>query len=87
MEERGQGAHHMLFVSVPGCYGVDPHSVTKGWKCARCKANAMAEVPVPTQHTFFLLHTTRNGNFRWVLPYGSILVIHNINISFIAKGF
>lgn len=27
-----------------GCYGVDPASVTKEWKCARCKANAMAEV-------------------------------------------
>lgn len=27
-----------------GCYGVDPASVTKEWKCARCKANAMTEV-------------------------------------------
>uniref|UniRef100_A0A668A8K8 [histone H3]-trimethyl-L-lysine(9) demethylase n=1 Tax=Myripristis murdjan TaxID=586833 RepID=A0A668A8K8_9TELE len=26
------------------CYGVDPASVTKEWKCARCKANAMTEV-------------------------------------------
>ncbi|XP_062308360.1 lysine-specific demethylase 4A [Osmerus eperlanus] len=25
------------------CYGVDPASVTKDWKCARCKANAMTE--------------------------------------------
>ncbi|XP_029905371.1 lysine-specific demethylase 4A isoform X2 [Myripristis murdjan] len=25
------------------CYGVDPASVTKEWKCARCKANAMTE--------------------------------------------
>lgn len=28
----------------PGCYGVDPASVSKEWKCARCKANAMTEV-------------------------------------------
>lgn len=27
-----------------GCYGVDPASVSKEWKCARCKANAMTEV-------------------------------------------
>uniref|UniRef100_A0A3B5AM62 [histone H3]-trimethyl-L-lysine(9) demethylase n=1 Tax=Stegastes partitus TaxID=144197 RepID=A0A3B5AM62_9TELE len=26
------------------CYGVDPASVSKEWKCARCKANAMTEV-------------------------------------------
>ncbi|KAM7410686.1 hypothetical protein PAMA_001903 [Pampus argenteus] len=25
------------------CYGVDPTSVSKEWKCARCKANAMTE--------------------------------------------
>ncbi|KAM6963088.1 lysine-specific demethylase 4A-like [Aplochiton taeniatus] len=25
------------------CYGVDPATVTKDWKCARCKANAMTE--------------------------------------------
>ncbi|KAM4629132.1 lysine-specific demethylase 4A isoform 2-T2 [Polymixia lowei] len=25
------------------CYGVEPASVTKEWKCARCKANAMTE--------------------------------------------
>ncbi|KAJ3599607.1 hypothetical protein NHX12_033563 [Muraenolepis orangiensis] len=25
------------------CYGVDPDSVSKDWKCARCKANAMTE--------------------------------------------
>ncbi|KAG7228896.1 hypothetical protein INR49_008674 [Caranx melampygus] len=25
------------------CYGVDPAAVTKDWKCARCKANAMTE--------------------------------------------
>ncbi|XP_023809821.1 lysine-specific demethylase 4A isoform X3 [Oryzias latipes] len=25
------------------CYGVDPTTVTKEWKCARCKANAMTE--------------------------------------------
>ncbi|XP_019740431.1 lysine-specific demethylase 4A isoform X2 [Hippocampus comes] len=25
------------------CYGVDPASVSKDWKCARCKANAMTE--------------------------------------------
>ncbi|XP_044216484.1 lysine-specific demethylase 4A [Thunnus albacares] len=25
------------------CYGVDPASVSKEWKCARCKANAMTE--------------------------------------------
>lgn len=29
---------------IPGCYGVDPGSVSKEWKCARCKANAMTEV-------------------------------------------
>uniref|UniRef100_A0A8C8IG16 [histone H3]-trimethyl-L-lysine(9) demethylase n=1 Tax=Oncorhynchus tshawytscha TaxID=74940 RepID=A0A8C8IG16_ONCTS len=28
------------------CYGVDPESVTKDWKCARCKANSMTEVSV-----------------------------------------
>ena len=27
-----------------GCYGVDPASVSKDWKCARCRANAMTEV-------------------------------------------
>uniref|UniRef100_A0A8C6MLV9 [histone H3]-trimethyl-L-lysine(9) demethylase n=1 Tax=Nothobranchius furzeri TaxID=105023 RepID=A0A8C6MLV9_NOTFU len=26
------------------CYGVDPASVSKEWKCSRCKANAMTEV-------------------------------------------
>uniref|UniRef100_A0A8C2Z5X7 [histone H3]-trimethyl-L-lysine(9) demethylase n=1 Tax=Cyclopterus lumpus TaxID=8103 RepID=A0A8C2Z5X7_CYCLU len=26
------------------CYGVDPASVSKEWKCARCRANAMTEV-------------------------------------------
>ncbi|XP_032381679.1 lysine-specific demethylase 4A [Etheostoma spectabile] len=26
------------------CYGVDPASVSKEWKCARCKANAMTEL-------------------------------------------
>uniref|UniRef100_A0A673CQI0 [histone H3]-trimethyl-L-lysine(9) demethylase n=1 Tax=Sphaeramia orbicularis TaxID=375764 RepID=A0A673CQI0_9TELE len=25
------------------CYGVDPDTVSKDWKCARCKANAMTE--------------------------------------------
>lgn len=29
---------------VSGCYGVDPATVSKDWKCARCKANAMTEV-------------------------------------------
>uniref|UniRef100_A0AAY4BA72 [histone H3]-trimethyl-L-lysine(9) demethylase n=1 Tax=Denticeps clupeoides TaxID=299321 RepID=A0AAY4BA72_9TELE len=28
------------------CYGINPKSVTKGWKCTRCKANAMTEVVV-----------------------------------------
>uniref|UniRef100_A0A673XFS1 [histone H3]-trimethyl-L-lysine(9) demethylase n=1 Tax=Salmo trutta TaxID=8032 RepID=A0A673XFS1_SALTR len=37
------------------CYGVDPKIVTKDWKCARCKANAMTEV------------TTNNGMFLCVL--------------------
>lgn len=27
-----------------GCYGVSPVRVTKDWKCARCKANALTEV-------------------------------------------
>lgn len=29
-----------------GCYGVAPERVTKDWKCARCKANALTEVSV-----------------------------------------
>lgn len=33
-----------LCLYIPGCYGVDPTSVSKEWKCARCKANAMTEV-------------------------------------------
>uniref|UniRef100_A0A8D3D3P4 [histone H3]-trimethyl-L-lysine(9) demethylase n=1 Tax=Scophthalmus maximus TaxID=52904 RepID=A0A8D3D3P4_SCOMX len=34
------------------CYGVDPASVSKDWKCARCKANAMTEV---SEHTVYSL--------------------------------
>lgn len=31
-------------ILILGCYGVAPAIVTKEWKCARCKANAMTEV-------------------------------------------
>ncbi|XP_061680073.1 lysine-specific demethylase 4A isoform X2 [Syngnathoides biaculeatus] len=40
---RRSPAHLMLDLSLPGCYGVDPASVRKEWKCARCKANAVTE--------------------------------------------
>lgn len=33
-----------LIHSVLGCYGVAPARVSKDWKCARCKANALTEV-------------------------------------------
>lgn len=37
---------------VAGCYGVDPATVSKDWKCARCKANAMTEVSEVTRVDF-----------------------------------
>ena len=35
---------YILCLFAAGCYGVDPANVSKDWKCARCRANAMTEV-------------------------------------------
>lgn len=40
-----------LCLHIAGCYGVDPASVSKEWKCARCKANAMSEVSEHIMHS------------------------------------
>ncbi|XP_054646635.1 lysine-specific demethylase 4A isoform X2 [Dunckerocampus dactyliophorus] len=45
------------------CYGINPARVSKEWKCARCKANAMMEVK---QHDV----TTHNNELLFVLPEG-----------------
>uniref|UniRef100_A0A8C7XE79 [histone H3]-trimethyl-L-lysine(9) demethylase n=1 Tax=Oryzias sinensis TaxID=183150 RepID=A0A8C7XE79_9TELE len=47
------------------CYGVDPTTVTKEWKCARCKANAMNEVS----------QTRLSEWYRWVHVLCAVAVL------------
>lgn len=79
-----------LCMFIPGCYGVEPASVSKEWKCARCKANAMTEVSEfsrvdllhldrHTGHESLWLTTTSYNNKRFC----SLLLIWTIALSYV----
>nr|XP_046246473.1 lysine-specific demethylase 4A isoform X2 [Scatophagus argus] len=63
------------------CYGVDPASVTKEWKCARCKANAMTENCCLCSLRGGALQKANNNKWVHVLCAVAVLEARFVNIT------
>ncbi|XP_041862274.1 lysine-specific demethylase 4A-like isoform X2 [Melanotaenia boesemani] len=63
------------------CYGVDPVSVSKEWKCARCEANAMTESCCLCWLRGGALQKTSNDKWVHVLCAVAVLEARFININ------
>uniref|UniRef100_A0A1A8P240 [histone H3]-trimethyl-L-lysine(9) demethylase n=2 Tax=Nothobranchius rachovii TaxID=451742 RepID=A0A1A8P240_9TELE len=63
------------------CYGVDPASVSKEWKCSRCKANAMTETCCLCSLRGGALHKTTNDKWVHVLCAVAVLEARFVNIT------
>ncbi|XP_075901294.1 lysine (K)-specific demethylase 4A, a isoform X2 [Nelusetta ayraudi] len=63
------------------CYGVDPASVTKEWKCARCKANAMTENCCLCSLRGGALQKANNNKWVHVLCAVAVLEARFVNVS------
>ncbi|XP_051996855.1 lysine-specific demethylase 4A-like isoform X2 [Xyrauchen texanus] len=63
------------------CYGITPGSVTKDWKCARCKSNALTENCCLCSLRGGALHRANNGKWVHVLCAVAVLEARFINIS------
>uniref|UniRef100_A0A4W5QSC6 [histone H3]-trimethyl-L-lysine(9) demethylase n=1 Tax=Hucho hucho TaxID=62062 RepID=A0A4W5QSC6_9TELE len=63
------------------CYGVDPKSVTKDWKCARCKANAMTESCCLCSLRGGALQKANNNKWVHVLCAVAVLEARFVNIT------
>ncbi|XP_061593379.1 lysine-specific demethylase 4A-like isoform X1 [Cololabis saira] len=63
------------------CYGVNPARVTKDWKCARCKANAMTENCCLCWLRGGALQKTNNHKWVHVLCAVAVLEARFVNIA------
>ncbi|XP_036970375.1 lysine-specific demethylase 4A [Acanthopagrus latus] len=63
------------------CYGVDPGSVSKEWKCARCKANAMTENCCLCSLRGGALQKANNDKWVHVLCAVAVLEARFVNIT------
>ncbi|XP_072246300.1 lysine-specific demethylase 4A isoform X2 [Leuresthes tenuis] len=63
------------------CYGVDPGSVSKEWKCARCKANAITENCCLCWLRGGALQKTNNNKWVHVLCAVAVLEARFVNIT------
>lgn len=63
------------------CYGVSPVRVTKDWKCARCKANALTESCCLCSLRGGALHRANNGKWVHVLCAVAVLEARFVNIT------
>uniref|UniRef100_A0AAY4B6W7 [histone H3]-trimethyl-L-lysine(9) demethylase n=1 Tax=Denticeps clupeoides TaxID=299321 RepID=A0AAY4B6W7_9TELE len=63
------------------CYGINPKSVTKGWKCTRCKANAMTESCCLCSLRGGALHRANNDKWVHVLCAVAVLEARFVNIT------
>ncbi|XP_029563628.1 lysine-specific demethylase 4A isoform X2 [Salmo trutta] len=63
------------------CYGVDPESVTKDWKCARCKANSMTESCCLCLLRGGALQKANNNKWVHVLCAVAVLEARFVNIT------
>ncbi|XP_029542420.2 lysine-specific demethylase 4A isoform X1 [Oncorhynchus nerka] len=63
------------------CYGVDPKIVTKDWKCARCKANAMTESCCLCSLRGGALQKANNKKWVHVLCAVAVLEARFVNIT------
>ncbi|XP_047442518.1 lysine-specific demethylase 4A [Mugil cephalus] len=63
------------------CYGVDPASVSKEWKCARCKANAMTENCCLCSLRGGALQKANNSKWVHVLCAVAVLEARFVNIT------
>ncbi|XP_078115652.1 lysine-specific demethylase 4A isoform X5 [Sander vitreus] len=63
------------------CYGVDPASVNKEWKCARCKANAMTENCCLCSLRGGALQKANNNKWVHVLCAVAVLEARFVNIT------
>ncbi|KAM9848656.1 lysine-specific demethylase 4A [Aulostomus maculatus] len=63
------------------CYGVDPTSVSKEWKCARCKANAMTENCCLCSLRGGALQKANNNKWVHVLCAVAVLEARFVNIT------
>ncbi|KAK5906727.1 hypothetical protein CesoFtcFv8_004645 [Champsocephalus esox] len=63
------------------CYGVDPASVSKEWKCARCKANAMNENCCLCSLRGGALQKANNNKWVHVLCTVAVLEARFVNIT------
>ncbi|XP_052317085.1 lysine-specific demethylase 4A-like isoform X3 [Oncorhynchus keta] len=63
------------------CYGVDPESVTKDWKCARCKANSMTESCCLCLLRGGALQKANNNRWVHVLCAVAVLEARFVNIT------
>ncbi|XP_053492785.1 uncharacterized protein kdm4aa isoform X2 [Ictalurus furcatus] len=63
------------------CYGVSPGRVTKDWKCARCKANALTESCCLCSLRGGALHRANNDKWVHVLCAVAVLEARFVNIT------
>ncbi|XP_019936808.2 lysine-specific demethylase 4A isoform X1 [Paralichthys olivaceus] len=63
------------------CYGVDPATVSKEWKCARCKANAMTENCCLCSLRGGALQKANNNKWVHVLCAVAVLEARFVNIT------
>ncbi|XP_031733683.1 lysine-specific demethylase 4A isoform X2 [Anarrhichthys ocellatus] len=63
------------------CYGVDPASVSKEWKCARCKSNAMTENCCLCSLRGGALQKANNNKWVHVLCAVAVLEARFVNIT------
>ncbi|XP_072540065.1 lysine-specific demethylase 4A [Salminus brasiliensis] len=63
------------------CYGVPPERVTKDWKCARCKANALTESCCLCSLRGGALHRANNDKWVHVLCAVAVLEARFVNIA------
>uniref|UniRef100_A0A8C1EL90 [histone H3]-trimethyl-L-lysine(9) demethylase n=1 Tax=Cyprinus carpio carpio TaxID=630221 RepID=A0A8C1EL90_CYPCA len=63
------------------CYGVAPARVSKDWKCARCKANALTESCCLCSLRGGALHRANNGKWVHVLCAVAVLEARFMNIA------
>uniref|UniRef100_W5L038 [histone H3]-trimethyl-L-lysine(9) demethylase n=1 Tax=Astyanax mexicanus TaxID=7994 RepID=W5L038_ASTMX len=63
------------------CYGVSPERVTKDWKCARCKANALTESCCLCSLRGGALHRANNDKWVHVLCAVAVLEARFMNIA------
>ncbi|KAG8003233.1 Lysine-specific demethylase 4C [Nibea albiflora] len=63
------------------CYGVDPATVSKDWKCARCKANAMTENCCLCSLRGGALQKANNNKWVHVLCAVAVLEARFVNIT------